>query len=165
VRDRPRDPHRGLLVDLTGTFFPAVWDVTSEFSAIAAGATAYLTFPIPIHPVVMLRGGGKKLYGDFPFYEAAFIGSRNTLRTLEAQRYAGDASLWGTAELRLPLKFAFILPWSVGMFGFVDAGRVYVNGDSPGGWHTGAGIGAWIGVPDPTSAVKVCRRPSGGGFC
>jgi outer membrane protein assembly factor BamA len=166
TRDVPRDPRRGLLVDLTGTFFPALWDVTSEFGAIAAGAIAYLTFPIPMHPVLVLRGGGKKLYGDFPFHEAAFIGGRSTLRSLDPQRYAGDASVYGSAELRLRLaRFAFILPVDAGIFGIVDAGRVYVNGDSPGGWHTSAGVGFWVGVPDPSTAVSVCRRPGASGPC
>ena len=46
------------------------------------------------------------------------------------QRYAGDASLYGTTELRVPLaKFPFILPLDVGAIGFYDAGKVYVNGD------------------------------------
>jgi hypothetical protein len=28
--------------------------------------------------------------------------------------------------------------------GLTDAGRVYLDGDSPGGWHTSAGGGVWF---------------------
>jgi hypothetical protein len=72
------------------------------------------------------------------------------LRTEERQRYAGDASLYYGSELRVPLaKFPFIIPLDVGALGFYDAGRVYVNGDSPGGWHSAAGGGLWFGFRNP----------------
>jgi hypothetical protein len=61
--------------------------------------------------------------------------------------------------------FTFILPVDMGIFGVVDAGRVYLNGDSPGGWHTSKGLGFWIGVPDPSTAVRVCRRLGPAGPC
>jgi len=156
LRDQPKDPHRGAVLDLSGSLFPAVWDVTSTFGEITAGATAYLTLPIPAHPTLALRAGAKKVFGDYPFHEAAFIGGSSSVRTLDPQRYAGDASLAGTAELRLPLaRFPFILPLVVGVFGFADGGRVYVGGDSPGGWHTAAGGGFWIGLLDPSTAITV----------
>ena len=31
-----------------------------------------------------------------------------------------------------------------GLYGFADIGRVYVDGESPGGWHTGFGGGLWL---------------------
>ena len=44
-----------------------------------------------------------------------------TVRGLRLQRYAGDASAWGNAELRLRLFRANLLvPADVGLFGLVD---------------------------------------------
>lgn len=166
TRDAIRDPRRGLLLDLTGSFFPALWDVTSQFGSIAAGATIYLKFPIPVHPTLVLRGGGKKVYGTYPFHEAAFLGGRSMLRSLDANRYAGDAAVYGSAELRVRVAhFVFLLPVDAGIFGVADVGRVYYNGDSPGGWHKTAGLGFWIGVPDPSTALRVCRRMGASGPC
>jgi len=166
TRDVPRDPGRGLTLDLTGNVYPALWDVTSEYAAIEGVATTYLRFPIPMHPVLVLRGVGKQLYGAFPFHDAAFIGGRNMLRSVDTQRYAGDASLYGGAELRVRLaRFGYILPWDIGIFGMADAGRVFVAGESPGGWHKTAGVGFWIGVPDPSTAIRVCRRLDASGRC
>ena len=106
------------------------------------------------------------MFGGYPFHEAAFLGGRNVLRSLYADRYAGDASAYGTAELRLPLaRFAFILPLNVGIFGAAEAGRVYVDGASPGGWHTARGVGFWIGVLDPTAAIRACWQPGRSGRC
>ena len=37
-----------------------------------------------------------------------------------------------------------VVPLGIGVFGFADAGRVYVDGSSPGGWHTSLGGGLWF---------------------
>lgn len=155
VRDQPKHPRSGVLVDLNASYFPAVWDVKDGFGAFQGSVAAYLTFPVPLHPILALRLGGKKVVGDFPYFEAAFLGGGASIRNLEFDRFAGDASLNGAAELRLPVaNFSFILPFDVGVFGLVDAGRVYLHGASPGGWHTAVGGGFWIGLLDPSTALS-----------
>ena len=155
LRDQQRYPTKGVLVDLAANYFPALWDVESSFGSTSASVAAYLQLPLPLRPTLAIRAAGKKLFGDFPYFESAFIGGGGSVRNLDAQRFAGDGSLAGTAELRVPLaSFSFILPLDVGVFGLVDAGRVYLDGESPGGWHTAAGGGFWIGVLDPTSALS-----------
>jgi hypothetical protein len=142
---RPR-----FVLDVLGTGYPGMWDVASPYQSLDGWAAAFFTLPVPKKPVLAFRGGGKKLWGDFPYFDAAFLGGSETFRTEEKQRYAGDASLYGTTELRVPIaKFPFILPLDLGVIGFADAGRVYVNGDSPGGWHTAAGGGLWVGYLNP----------------
>ena len=75
---------------------------------------------------------------------------------MDAQRYAGDASLYGTSELRIPLGTAkLILPIDIGLLGFYDTGRVWYDGDSPGGWHNVAGGGLWFGIIDPGTGFSV----------
>jgi len=46
----------------------------------------------------------------------------------------------------------------VGLFGFMDAGRVSVNGDSQGGWHTSAGGGLFL---QPVGQPYVLRLGAG----
>ena len=41
---------------------------------------------------------------------------------------------------RLPL----LINWKYGVFALADAGRVWLDGESPGGWHAGLGGGMWI---------------------
>lgn len=155
VRDQPRQPRRGMLVDFSATYYPEVWDAASAFGSLSASIATYMTLPVPLKPILAIRGSGKRVIGDFPYFEAAFIGGGNTVRSLEAQRYAGDASLAATAELRVPLaSFSFILPLDVGVFGLAETGRVYLDGESPGGWHSAMGGGFWIGIVDPTSALS-----------
>jgi len=122
---------------------------------LSAGTAVHYTITVPLHPILVLRANAKKLLGKFPFHESAFIGGSGSVRTLELQRYAGDASLGGTTELRLPLgRVPLILPLDLGIYGFADAGRVFLEGASPGGWHTGAGVGLWVGILNPVTALN-----------
>lgn len=148
---RPR-----VVFDLTGSGYPGFWDVATPYESVDAVAAAFFTLPMAKKPVLAFRAGGKKLWGSFPYFDAAFLGGSESLRTEERQRFAGDASLYGTTELRVPIaKFPLILPLDVGVLGFVDAGRVYLNGQSPGGWHTAAGAGFWVGYLNPGTSVNM----------
>jgi hypothetical protein len=148
---RPR-----FVLDVDGRGYPAMWDVVSTYESADAVASAFFTLPIPKKPVLAFRAGGKKLWGDFPYFDAAFLGGSETFRTESRQRYAGDASLYGSSELRVPIaQFPLIVPLDVGLLGFVDAARVYVNGDSPGGWHKVAGAGFWVGYLNPGMSLNV----------
>ena len=155
-RDDPVYPTRGLRAEVEAAVYPAVWDVQNTFGSLRAVAMGYLRIPVPTHPVLALRVGGKKVMGDFPFYEAAFLGGEATIRSLTYQRYAGDTELDGTAELRFRLaNVHFIFPLDVGVFPLVEAGRVWSDGASPGGWHKAYGGGVWIGLPDPSKSLSI----------
>jgi hypothetical protein len=150
------DPKRGLTVDASAAVYPAVWDTKSTFGTVSAVATTFVTLPLPLSPVFAIRAGGQQNFGEAPYFESAFLGGRHSVRTLRRQDFAGDAMLHGSAELRIPVaKFAFILPLNTGIFGFADAGRVYVDGKSPGGWHTGFGGGIWLGVLKKSTNVSI----------
>ncbi|MEO8194283.1 MAG: hypothetical protein ABI681_10570 [Gemmatimonadales bacterium] len=142
--------------ELIGSGYPSMWDVSGAYEALEGVAVTYVTLPIPTRPVLAFRAGGKKLFGDFPYFDAAFLGGGSSFRIEHRQRYAGDASVYGAGELRVPVtKFPFILPLDVGVLGFMDAGRVYVDGESPGGWHTADGAGFWVGAMNPGTSVNV----------
>ena len=53
----------------------------------------------PLEPTLALHLGGKRVWGRFPFQEAAYIGDGSTVRLGRANRYGGEASLYGCAEL------------------------------------------------------------------
>jgi len=47
-----------------------------------------------------------------------------------------------------------LFPALWGIFGNADAGRVYVDGSSPGGWHSGVGGGVWAALLDRANTVS-----------
>jgi hypothetical protein len=147
---------RGTVLDLSASYYPALWDVHSAFESISALGAVYFTIPVPMHPYLGLRAGGRKVFGDFPFQEAAFIGGRSNVRSLDPQRYAGDASLYATAELRVPVaKFTLLLPLNIGLVATEDVGRVYLKGESPDGWHNDFGAGFYVAFHDISVNIKV----------
>ena len=96
-------------------------------------------------PSLALRAGGAVVRGAFPFQEAAYLGGLESLRGYPYQRFAGDASAFGAAELRQPLGQVHVLVRGrVGAFGFGEAGRVWLDGESPGEWHPSYGGGVWF---------------------
>lgn len=114
-----------------------------DFGRAAGEARTYLS--LGAGPVLALRAGGETTFGVFPFQEAAFLGGPGSLRGYPYQRFAGDAAAFGSAELRQPLgQVKLLLRGRLGVFALADAGRVWMDGDSPGGWHTDVGGGVWF---------------------
>jgi len=142
-RDRANYPTRGALLHLEGRAFPAVWDVRSGFGEFHGEASTYVT--PGGGPTLGLRVGGKRVWGDYPFQEAAYIGGGDTVRGFRRERFGGDGSLYGNAELRFPLlRFLVLLPGEMGLFALGDVGRVFLAGETSHKWHTAAGGGVWF---------------------
>jgi hypothetical protein len=155
-RDRDAAATRGVQLSAGGSFYPAVWDVEETFGEVHGEVGTYLTPHTTFGPTLALRAGGKKVWGTFPFFESAFVGGATTVRGLRTQRYAGDAALYGNAELRLRLgRFFVVLPGDFGVFGLADVGRVYLEGESSDTWHTGVGGGLWFAFLDPANTITV----------
>jgi hypothetical protein len=155
-RDYSGAATRGVLAEAGGSLYPGVLDVAQTFGELHGEVATYLTPAGGFRPTLALRAGGKKVWGDFPFFESAFVGGAATVRGLREQRYAGDAALYGNAELRVRLgRFSVVLPGDFGVFGLADVGRVYVSGESSDTWHSGVGGGVWFAFLDPANTVTV----------
>jgi hypothetical protein len=143
TRDEVLAPTFGVVIQGGGRFYPELLDVDQgSFGKAFGEAAAFVSFTGSGNQTVALRVGGEKVWGTFPFYDAAFLGGPRRLRGFRRERFGGDASLYGSAELRLALgDIAFLVPLHVGVFGFTDAGRVYVGGESQGDWHLSGGGG------------------------
>jgi len=143
-------------LEFEAKYLPALFDVTSAYAVASIRAGTSLTLPVPTHPRLVVRVGGALAGGDFPYFEAATIGGFTTTRYMDTQRYAGDASLYGTSELRIPVAdFNMLMPLRFGVLGLAEAGRVYVNGRSPGSWHAQTGAGIWLGRGIASSVVTL----------
>jgi hypothetical protein len=150
--DHPSLPRRG--------FRPFVFDGHSVAHATAA---TYLALG---SPVLALRVGGSKVFGDdYPLQDAAFMGGQATLRGYRFNRFAGDAALFGGAELRIPITRAVIFTrGDLGVLALADAGRVWFDGDSDGGWHTGLGGGLWFHTIGQTISISYAKGEDEGRF-
>jgi hypothetical protein len=144
-RNLTNAPTRGYRLAGGAAYYPEALDVESGFGEIHGEAATYLSPPGIRNPVLALRAGGKRLFGTFPYYDAAFLGGSRDVRGLLEQRFAGEASVYGSAELRVFLtRFRFVFPYDLGVFGLADAGRVFVEDDPADSWHTSVGGGIWL---------------------
>jgi hypothetical protein len=125
-----------------GTWFPKAWDVDSSFGQVNGNLNGYL--PLGGRVTLALRGGGKKVFGTYPYTEAAALGQgglgagaleepENTLRGYRARRFTGDSSAYGNADLRLRVSnMNIVVP------------GVWLDGESSDTWHTSVGGGLWF---------------------
>ncbi len=166
-------PRGGLHVLVRGQVWPQAWSVEKTFGSIEGRASAYLTPGGDRSPTLALRVGGEKVFGEYPYFEAAYLGGGlggvgaaagdEALRGLPRHRYAGDAALWGNAELRLYIsRMHIILPGTWGLLEFVDGGRVYLQGESSNKWHYGGGVGLWFAWLDRANTVSFMYARSEG---
>ncbi|HET7747072.1 MAG TPA: BamA/TamA family outer membrane protein [Vicinamibacteria bacterium] len=161
-RDVPRNARKGVLFELGGRYWPKAWGLDEEFAEAYGEFATYLT---PASPVTLaLRAAGKKLWGRFPFYEAAFLGGSDTLRGMRRNRYAGDSMAVGNAELRFRLfELKLFVPIEVGAFGLADGGRVWLKGEDSDTWHHafGGGLSFSFIKPANTLVVSIARGDQG----
>ena len=175
--DKPAWPSRGVRIWSHGHIYPKAWGLDDTFGELHAEASTYLSPSAPGKVILMLRGGGKHVFGDYPYFEAAFLGGRpvpaadesgdgaGVVRGLRQQRFAGDGVLYANTELRLSLGNVFVfVPGEIGVLGLFDIGRIYFDGDSPSAnkWHHGVGGGLWFASPNRRNSVTVSAARSEG---
>jgi hypothetical protein len=161
-RDREGTPSDGYFLEGGGSLFPSYLDVDrGAFGELHGQAAAYLS-PVGTNPTLALRAQAKKVWGPYPFADAAFLGGRTSLRGLREQRLTGDAVVLGSGELRIHLaRLLFIVPADVGVFALGDAGRVFRRGESSSEWHTGWGGGIWLAPLRRSSTMQLSVARSG----
>lgn len=159
TRDLPAWATRGVVLSISGSAYPATLDVTRAFGEVTAQAATYVT--VPHGPTLALRAAGSRVFGPYPFHEAAFVGGGTTVRGYAEHRFAGDASLAGNVELRARVGQLYaLLPIEFGVFGLADAGRVFRTGEQSDVWHGAAGGGLWFAFLSRTNTVTVAAARS-----
>ncbi|WP_299128124.1 metallophosphoesterase [uncultured Winogradskyella sp.] len=92
---------------------------------------------------------------DFLFYQAANIGGRNGLRGYRTERFTGDRSLVGSADLRYSFNSfkTNVLPIQIGVFTGFDVGRVWLSNEDSDKWHNDYGVGFWVTAAESLSGT------------
>jgi len=154
--DRPGTPGRGYRLRGGASFYPSLFDLTEgAFGEIHGRVAAYVS-PPGGNPTLAVSAAGRKVWGPEPFTEAAFLGGPHSVRGLREQRYAGDASVLGSAELRVAVaRIVFPILSDIGLFTLTDIGRVSVGGERSDRWHTGVGGGLWMALLNRSNLLRI----------
>lgn len=163
-RDDAGHPRHGWRLDLDGRLVPDLLDADDSYGTLRGEARTYWSASddTPLQPSLAVRVGGESVvWGRAPWFDAPTLGGPADLRGYLQSRFRGDAAAWGNAEVRLFLtEFLFLLPGELGVLGLADAGRVWVDGESPGAWHTAAGGGLWARFVDLYTVHLAAARSS-----
>ncbi|MEO8193098.1 MAG: ShlB/FhaC/HecB family hemolysin secretion/activation protein [Gemmatimonadales bacterium] len=147
----PSDRGWTLRTELAG--YPPFLDLDESFTTTQAVGAVYVPLQVD-GPHLAFRAGGASVFGPSPVQHAATIGGRSTVRGYSSRRYTGDRSAFGSAELRVPIGVVPVfIKWKTGAFALADVGRVWLDGESPGGWHSGIGGGIWFSSLGQTFSV------------
>lgn len=166
--DAPVASREGVSLQVSAWNYPGVFERARPFQRYNGDARVYAS----AGPATLaLHAAAEKVSGEYPFYEVAFLGGGANLRGYNLNRFAGDASLAGTAEIRFDLfRLKMLVPTQFGIFVFGDAGRVFVQGSSPKGWHADVGCGVALAPisRDLTFSLSIATSTEGlfvnGGF-
>jgi hypothetical protein len=155
----------GASLSVGGSAYPALLDVANPFAEVHGEMAGFVTVSVPTSPTLALRVGGKKLWGAVPINEAAFLGGSGSLRALGSRSFAGDAAVYGSAELRITAGEVTLFEHHLryGFLGLTDIGRVFYDGVSSDGWLSDVGGGLWFGLlgGEAVFNVGVARGPLG----
>jgi hypothetical protein len=136
----------GISAALGASVMAPVWSVPNTWGEVHGVVNwSWNLYDKGPRPTLAFRVGGAKVWGDYPFMNAASIGGGLTVRSLRYNRFSGDASVYGGAELRLRIgRISPLLGSDVGIMGLTDVGRVFLDGESSNVWHAGYGGGIWL---------------------
>jgi len=96
--------------------------------------------------VITNRTGGSTIVGDAEFFQQVKLGGLQNLRGFHTGRFTGKTMVYNALETRIKLfDFAsYLLPGTVGLIGFTDAGRVWAPGEDSDKIHVGYGGGFYL---------------------
>ena len=139
-------PTRGIYSNTNASFYYDLNQAQKTFNQVSSELSLFLSFRKPYRTVLAFRVGGSMNIGDYEFFQASSLGGTTNLRGFRATRFSGDASLYQNTEFRFKLfDFStYFARGELGIIGFNDIGRVWLEGENSNLWHHGYGGGIWI---------------------
>jgi len=161
-RDNIRAASKGIYAAFGSYWTPEIINNKYAYTKLQADIRGYISGDLPTPFTFAARMRIEKIFGEHPFYEASLLGGANDLRGYYQDRFAGEESLLGTAELWIQLgRMDVLVPETFGLLLFADAGRVYIDNDFSNTWHSSFGGGLWIAPvsKDHTISFTVAHSP------
>ena len=144
----------GWLVQAEGAHYVEGWDVEDSFSYVEARVGRWFRLSEPVLASLNLRA--RKVWGDYPFFEASYIGGDQYPLGTRWNRWAGDSSVGVLGSLRWTIAtLRGVLPGNLGVFGMANTARVYVSGEDSSKWHSSYAGGLVLTAFDHTTALHL----------
>ncbi len=148
--DNLQIPTKGSTFSADVTWMTDLSSTDRDFALLNSDLTLYQNIGRKSNLVLATRVGVAHRTGDFPFFHAATLGGLTNLRGFRRDRFYGETAFYHNTDLRLKLFSSIneILPFTMGLMGGVDYGRVWLEGEDSDTWHVGYGGGLWVAPVD-----------------
>jgi hypothetical protein len=144
----------GWLLEAEGAHYFEAWDVDDSFSYIDARIGRWFKLSEPVLASLNVRA--KHVWGDYPFFEAAYIGGDKYPLGTNWNRWAGDSSIGVLGSVRWTLmEMRGVFPGHLGIFAMANAARVFVDGEDSSKWHPSYAAGLVLTAFDHTGAIHL----------
>lgn len=137
-------PTRGVIWNTQLSSMFGTNDNSHSITKITSDLAVYASLRDPAKLVAVLRfGAGHIFNNNFEYFQALTLGADNYLRGYRKNRFSGQSVMYQTTELRVKLfeSKSYVVPGAVGLIGFNEVGRVWVNGENSHKWHNDYGGG------------------------
>jgi hypothetical protein len=154
-----RNPQLGAGYEFGASYMANLEDVKRDFVNVHASAHIYI--PLSGALTFAHRTGAATNIGDFEFYQANSIGGLDYLRGYWRTRFTGKTSFYQNTDLRLQLGTlkGYVFRGALGIYGFFDDGRVWVDNEDSRKIHTGYGGGVYF-IPFNMIALNISYQIS-----
>ncbi|MDQ6756020.1 MAG: metallophosphoesterase [Bacteroidota bacterium] len=117
---------------------------SNNITKFTSDMTVYASMSEERKFVTVLKFGGGHIFSkNFEFFQALNLGANNILRGFRKQRFSGSSTHYASAEERIKIfkSKSYILPGDVGVIGFYDVGKIWMQNQSSKQWHQSYGGG------------------------
>jgi hypothetical protein len=143
-------PTRGIKFNASAAIISDLEESSKTHYPIIAEMTIYQNIDPKNNLVFATRIGTQHNIGEFEFFQAPVLGGKSNMRGYRSERFSGRTSFYQNLDLRWKLFNSEnrVVPFSFGIAGGFDYGRVWVDGENSSTWHNAYGGGIWVAPVD-----------------
>jgi hypothetical protein len=158
-------PEKGFLIKSNLKSYAGLNLDSKTYTQLYSELTYYLKIDSAGRLVFSDRIGGGISFGHPAFYQSLFLGGQGNLLGYMQNRFSGKQLFYNNLQARYKLAAigGYILPGQLGLTGFFDVGRVWIDGEHSSQWHRGSGGGIYFS-PASMTVIQVIAGHSSEGW-
>ena len=158
-------PTKGYYLNIKLQYYDGLNNNSKSFGQLIPEFTYFQKIDTGARLVLSDRIGGGVSVGNPAFYQSLFLGGQGNLLGYLQNRFAGKQMAYNNlqARLRLANLGGYILPGQLGLSGFYDVGRVWIDNEHSDMWHQGVGGGLYF-APATLTVIQVLAGHSSEGW-
>lgn len=139
-------PSEGYYINILLEGYTGLNSYSKSFAQIRPEFTYYQKLNSKGSIVLSDRIGGGLTVGKSAFYQSMFLGGQGNLLGYLQNRFSGQHMVYNNLQARVKLGniASYILPGQIGLSGFYDVGRVWIEDEHSDKWHQGTGGGFYF---------------------